>query len=59
MMNTKRPPGTNTVEATFQGTTITFFSYANNLIDQYVIAVERFRDIGLEANINNISLSVR
>ena len=49
----------NTVTATFQGTKITFRSGANNYIEQFIIAVEKFHTMGLtEATVNNISVWV-
>jgi hypothetical protein len=58
MMNTK-PRGTNTVNATFDGVTITFYSYACNAYEVYNEAVELFHRKGLrDATINNISVGV-
>lgn len=60
MIKQAKPHGANTATATFQGTTIEFYTWANNLIDVYIIAEEKLRGMGLiEANINNISVSVR
>lgn len=63
MMNnttaTRRPHGANRATATFQGTTIEFFTWANNLIDVFIVAVEKFHAMGLrEATVNNISVGV-
>lgn len=49
----------NTVTATYAGTTITFRSGANNYIEQFIIAVEKFHAMGLTgATVNNISVGV-
>ena len=49
----------NNVTASFQGTKITFRSGANNYIEQFIIAVEKFHAMGLtEATVNNISVWV-
>ena len=45
----------NTVTATFQGTKITFKSGANNYIEQFIIAVEKFHTMGLtEATVKTL-----
>lgn len=56
-----RPSGANNrVDATFDGVTITFYSYACNVYSVYVEAMEQFHAKGLTgATVNNIRLSVR